>query len=74
MNLEVYTCLLKIKIMSKNNKFLLRLQNEASQQAKLEKERLLPKQIDKVSSFVAEHPWQVVLLLSFLTSIFVTLV
>lgn len=58
--------------MSNNSEFLSRLQQEASQQAKLEQHRLLPRQIDKLSSLIARYSWQVILFLALVTALFVT--
>ncbi|MGD9129399.1 MAG: hypothetical protein PVJ09_02855 [Candidatus Woesebacteria bacterium] len=54
--------------MPKNKDFLKKLQEEARLQAKLEQEKLLPKQLDGVASLIATHPWQVISILALLTA------
>jgi hypothetical protein len=49
--------------------FLAKLKHEAESQAKLEKTRFLPPELDSVTSFIGSHPWQVLLVASGLTSL-----
>ena len=48
----------------KQQKFLEKLQIEAHLQARLNTNRVLPTQLDGLSSFVGRYPWQVLLVLS----------
>lgn len=58
---------------SKVNGFVDRLQTEALKQAQLENTRLLPKNIDWLARLIGTHPWQMLLLTSFLTTILIEL-
>lgn len=49
--------------------FLSKLKQEAEIQAKLEKTRFLPTELDAVTSFIGRHPWQVLVVSSGLVSI-----
>lgn len=49
--------------------FLQRLQHEAQLQAQLHQHRLLPRQIDWLTSLIGRYSLQTILLLSFLTAI-----
>lgn len=49
--------------------FLTKLQTEAKQQAKLNQSRILPQELDGLTSFVGRYPWQVLLVSSGLTSL-----
>lgn len=49
--------------------FLAKLQEEAALQAKLEHHRLLPPQLDFITSFIGRYPWQVLLTLSGITAL-----
>lgn len=55
--------------MSTQEQFLQQLQDQAQRQAKLNTQRVLPKQFDAVTSFIGNFPWQTILFLSLLTSI-----
>lgn len=44
--------------------FLKKLESEAALQAKLERRQLLPRKLDRVTSFIGRYPWQVLLVLS----------
>lgn len=48
--------------------FLEKLKLEAQAQAKLEKTRFLPSELDVFTSFIGKHPWQVLVVISGLTS------
>lgn len=52
-----------------SNEFLKKLKQEAEAQAKLEKQRFLPQELDGLTSFVGRHPWQVLVIASGLTSL-----
>lgn len=52
-----------------NSDFLTRLQAEASLQAQLHERRVLPPQLDFLTSFIGTHTWQVLLTLSLITSV-----
>lgn len=54
--------------------FLTKLKAEAQSQAKLEKSRFLPPELDSVTSFIGRHPWQVLLVASGLTSLLLELI
>lgn len=61
----------------KNNsqqQFLQRLQAQAKMQAGLQQSKILPPQIDELSSLIARHPWQIILLLAGLSAGWVTMV
>jgi hypothetical protein len=49
--------------------FLHQLQLQAEKQARLHYTRLLPPQLDFVTSFIGHYPWQVILVLSALTAL-----
>lgn len=49
--------------------FITKLQQEAQLQAKLEKTRFLPQELDALTAFVGRHPWQVILVVSGATSL-----
>lgn len=51
------------------NEFLVKLKREAESQAKLEKTRFFPAELDSVTSFIGRHPWQVLVVASGVTSI-----
>lgn len=48
----------------KDQDFINLLQAQASQQSRLNRERILPSQMDVITSFVGNYPWQVILGLS----------
>ena len=50
-------------------KFLTELENLAQSQAKLNQSRLIPARLDPVTSFIGNHPWQVILVLSLATAL-----
>lgn len=49
--------------------FLTRLQTEATLQAKLQQQRILPAQLDGVTSFIGRHSWPVLAVLALATSL-----
>jgi len=49
--------------------FLVRLQEEAALQARLHHRRLLPSQLDFVTSFIGKYSWQVLVVLSGLAAV-----
>jgi hypothetical protein len=49
--------------------FIERLQEEAALQSRLHSQRLLPKQLDSLTSLVGNYPWQVILVVSGLTAL-----
>jgi hypothetical protein len=53
--------------------FLDQLQLQAKKQAKLHETRLLPRQLDSITSFVGNYPWQVLLALSGITALVIEL-
>lgn len=57
-----------------SNDFLEKLKQEAHAQAKLEKTRFIPSELDFVTSFIGKHPWQVLVVASGLTSLFLEVV
>lgn len=56
-------------VVSSNNEFLHKLKHEAQAQARLEQMRLLPSELDSVTSFIGRKPWQVLLIASGITSL-----
>ncbi len=54
----------------KNSRFLSNLEHQASLQAKLNSSRLLPKQLDSITSLIGNYPWQTLLAISGITAIF----
>jgi len=60
--------------MAKNQTFLKELEAVAQQQAKLNQQRLLPSQLDWFGSLVGNFPWQVLLLASLITAVFLKFV
>lgn len=56
---------------SPQSDFLSKLQEEAALQAKLEHHRLIPPQLDFITSFIGRYPWQVFLVLSFITALII---
>ena len=54
--------------------FLVELQKEAEEQAKLSRTRILPSQLDWLTSAIGNYPWQTVAMLSFATAVLVQLV
>ncbi len=53
--------------------FLVKLQHQASLQAPLNEHRWLPKQIDPVTSFIGNYPWQTLLIISGVTALLMRL-
>ena len=53
--------------MQKN--FIIQLEKEAQKQAILHENRLLPRQLDWLTTTVGNYAWQVILILSFLTAL-----
>lgn len=51
------------------NTFLEQLHSEAAQQAKLEKNRFLPREIDLITSFIANHAFWTILIFSFVCAV-----
>ncbi|GIK84468.1 MAG: hypothetical protein BroJett025_10900 [Patescibacteria group bacterium] len=56
------------------NDFLKQLQNEAKQQQKLYSSRIIPQPFDPLTSFIGEHTFVVLSVLSVLSAIIVELV
>lgn len=56
---------------TKSSSFVSRLQAEAAVQSRLHRQRLLPSQLDRVTSFVGNYPWQVLFVLSGLTAVLI---
>jgi len=56
-----------------NNDFLLKLQQEAIIQKKLNEDRLFPEFFDGLTSFIGVYSWQTLLVLSIITAILVEL-
>lgn len=54
--------------------FLGKLQLQAEKQAKLHHSRFLPAQLDFITSFIGHHPWQVMMVVSFVTALGVEVV
>ncbi len=54
-----------------NSDFLTRLKAEAAQQAQLHDQRILPAQLDGLTSFVGKHTWQVLLSVAALSSLII---
>ena len=52
-----------------NQDFLEQLQHQAQKQAVLHEKRLLPRQLDWLTSLVGNYPWQILLGLSFVTAL-----
>ena len=50
-------------------KFIIQLEKEAQKQAILHENRLLPRQLDWLTTTVGNYAWQVILILSFLTAL-----
>ncbi|MDA1080005.1 MAG: hypothetical protein O2840_04945 [bacterium] len=56
--------------MKSPSEFLQLLEQEAALQAKLEAKKLLPSQLDEVTAFIGRHTWQVLLIASGVTALF----
>jgi hypothetical protein len=54
--------------------FLTKLQIQAKMQARLEKTRILPHQVDSLASFVGRYSWQSLLIASLITTILLEVV
>lgn len=48
----------------KDKDFVSLLQEQAQLQSKLNKERLLPREVDWVTSLIGNYPWQFILVIS----------
>ncbi|NCN03966.1 MAG: hypothetical protein GW942_02735 [Candidatus Pacebacteria bacterium] len=48
----------------KDKDFVSLLQEQAQLQSKLNKERLLPREVDWATSFIGNYPWQFILVIS----------
>lgn len=55
----------------KNTDFIKQLQKEAQKQAILHENRILPRQLDVITAFVGNYPWQVISVLSLVTALLV---
>ena len=55
------------------NTFIKQLQEQAQKQAQLHQKRLLPRQLDVITSFIGNYPWQVILVLSGITALMIEL-
>lgn len=53
--------------------FLVKLQEEAALQSKLQLNRWLPEELDAITSTIGKYPWQVILVLSGVTSLLIEL-
>lgn len=51
--------------------FLAKLQDEAALQARLNSQRLLPKQLDPLTSLIGNYTWQVLLVVSLISAVLV---
>jgi hypothetical protein len=56
---------------NETQKFLSKLQAQAELQARLNTHRFFPSQMDEITSFIGRYPWQVVLVASGLTSLWI---
>jgi hypothetical protein len=56
-----------------NQDFLAQLQQQAELQATLNTSRVLPKQADWLTAFIGNHPWQTLVILSTLSTLFLFL-
>lgn len=54
--------------------FLERLQSQAAKQAVLNKERIFPSQLDGLTSFIGNYPWQTLIVVSILSALCLELV
>ncbi len=59
---------------SQTNDFLKKLQQEAKHQSRLEQVRFLPKNVDWLAQIIATHSWQILFLVSFLTTVILELI
>lgn len=50
--------------------FLAQLQHQARLQAKLNTSRILPKQADRLTALIGNHPWQALFFLSTISTIY----
>lgn len=57
----------------KQQDFIKQLENQAQKQAVLHEKRILPRQLDIITTFIGNYPWQVITFLSFLTALFLWL-
>jgi hypothetical protein len=56
--------------MSTQSSFLNRLQAEAALQSQLHQRRFLPHQLDGLTSLIGNYPWQIILVVSGVTALF----
>lgn len=49
--------------------FLEKLEQEATLQSKLQHQRLLPQQLDAITSLIGRYPWQTIMILSGLMAV-----
>lgn len=54
--------------------FIAKLEQEAARQAELSRRRWLPPQLDSLTSFIGNYPWQVLLVISGVTALVVEIV
>jgi hypothetical protein len=54
----------------KQQEFLDKLKDEAKIISSLKKEKFIPDQFSSLANFVATHPWQILIFLSFFVSVF----
>lgn len=52
----------------KQNNFIKQLENEAKKQAVLHENRVLPRQLDVLTAFIGNYPWQVIVGLALITA------
>jgi hypothetical protein len=52
----------------KHDIFLEKLQEQAKLQSKLNEHRIFPRQLDNITSFIGNYPWQTLLVISFLSA------
>lgn len=57
----------------KQSDFLLQLESQAKKQAVLHEKRILPRQLDRFTALVGNYPWQIILMVSFLTAVAIEL-
>jgi hypothetical protein len=58
--------------MMRDQDFLSLLQQQAAKQAKLERYRFLPSELDMFTSFIGTYPWQVIGVVSGITALLLT--
>lgn len=62
------------KPLSSQAELISKLQIEAQEQAKLEKKKVLPKQAGSFTYLISRYPWQVLLVVSLVTTLLLELV